>query len=376
MTNEKNDARTATDATASASRRAAASGRPAAVTVRGARKAFGSKEVLRDVSLTIHEGEILSLIGPSGAGKSTMLRCMTLLDRFDSADFSYGDLEVCTPERGYLPQAVREARMRFGIVFQNYNLFNLKDIHYIGFDNFVSVIKSTSISFTQVLWNTLLWVVFSLIFQFLLGFLLAMMLRKPFTGRSIYCGFVFYTWALCGFAIGLIWSWLFNGQFGIINDLLMKAGIIKSNIGWLSEPRWAMVSVVITNVWYGVPYFGIMLLAALQSVPKELYEAATIDGCGSVQQLFSVTIPYIKPTIVSTVLLRTMWIMNFPDIIYAMTQGGPINSTNILATSMVTKVFTEYDYGQGSAIGVIIMVILFTYSIIYLKVMKKSEDDV
>ena len=156
----------------------------------------------------------------------------------------------------------------------------------------------------------------------------------------------------------------------------MKAGIIKSNIGWLSEPRWAMVSVVITNVWYGVPYFGIMLLAALQSVPKELYEAATIDGCGSVQQLFSVTIPYIKPTIVSTVLLRTMWIMNFPDIIYAMTQGGPINSTNILATSMVTKVFTEYDYGQGSAIGVIIMVILFTYSIIYLKVMKKSEDDV
>lgn len=123
MTNEKNDARTATDATASAGRRAAASGRPAAVTVRGARKAFGSKEVLRDVSLTIHEGEILSLIGPSGAGKSTMLRCMTLLDRFDSADFSYGDLEVCTPERGYLPQAVREARMRFGIVFQNYNLF-------------------------------------------------------------------------------------------------------------------------------------------------------------------------------------------------------------------------------------------------------------
>ncbi len=118
-----------------------------------------------------------------------------------------------------------------------------------------------------------------------------------------------------------------------------------------------------------------MLLAALQSVPKELYEAATIDGCGSVQQLFSVTIPYIKPTIVSTVLLRTMWIMNFPDIIYAMTQGGPVNSTNILATSMVTKVFTEYDYGQGSAIGVIIMVFLLTYSIIYLKVMKKSEDD-
>lgn len=262
------------------------------------------------------------------------------------------------------------------MAFQNYNLFNLNDIHYIGLENFKKIVTSTSVNFWQILGNTFVWVFFSLIFQFLLGFLLAMMLRKPFKGRSVYCGFVFYTWALCGFAIGLIWSWLFNGQFGVINDLLMKVGLIKKNIGWLSEPGVAMVSVIITNVWYGVPYFGIMLLAALQSVPNELYEAATIDGCTGVQQLFYVTIPYIKPTIISTVLLRTMWIVNFPDIIYAMTQGGPVNSTNILASHMITKVFTEYDYGQGSAIGVIIMVILLLYSIIYLKVMKSTEDDI
>ena len=124
------------------------------------------------------------------------------------------------------------------------------------------------------------------------------------------------------------------------------------------------------------PFFGIMLLAALQSVPNELYEAAVLDGCGPVKQLFSVTIPYIKPTIISTILLRTMWIINFPDIIYAMTNGGPANSTNILATQMINKVYKQYDYGQGSAIGVIIMLLLLIYAVIYLKLTNANEDNI
>jgi multiple sugar transport system permease protein len=142
--------------------------------------------------------------------------------------------------------------------------------------------------------------------------------------------------------------------------------LIESNIGFLSNPKFAMASVIVVNIWYGVPFFAIMLLAALQSVPEELMEAAKIDGAGPIRRLFSIIIPYIKPTIISTTLLRTMWIMNFPDIIYAMTNGGPSNSTNILATQMINKILKFYDYGQGSAIGVIIMFILFTYAIGYL----------
>ena len=261
------------------------------------------------------------------------------------------------------------------MAFQSYNLFNLKNIQFVGLENFRSIIFSKSVDFWKILYNTLRWTVLSLVFQFLLGFFLALLLRKPFRGRSVYCGFVFYSWALCGFAIGLIWTWLFNGQFGVINDLLMKAGIIKENVGWLSNPDIAMYSVVVANVWYGVPYFGIMLLAALQSVPAELYEAATIDGANTVQQLFHVTIPYIKPTIVSTVLLRSMWIVNFPDLIYAMTNGGPVNSTHILGTMMINKVYKEFDYGQGSAYGVLIMALLLIYAVIYLRLTKATEDD-
>ncbi len=264
-----------------------------------------------------------------------------------------------------------------GIVmaFQNYNMFDLRNVHFIGLDNFRAVIENPNISFVQILVNTLVWTLCSLILQFVLGFGLALLLKRPFKGRGVYSGFVFYGYALSGFAIGLLWSWLFNGQFGLFNDMLMRIGLIKEPIGFLSNPNIAMISVIITNVWYGIPFFGIMLLAALQSVPKELYEASLLDGCGPVRQLFYVTIPYIKPTIVSTLLLRTMWIVNFPDIIYSMTNGGPVNRTNILATQMINTVFKEYNYGRGSAIGVIIMLILFVYSVIYLKLTKSTAED-
>ncbi len=261
------------------------------------------------------------------------------------------------------------------IAFQEYNLFNLKDIHFNGLGNFKAIVSNEYVNFGALCLNTLKWMLLSLLFQFLLGFLLAMMLRSPFKGRSIYCGFVFYPWALCGFSIGLIWSWLFNGQFGVINDLLMRSGIISENISWLSDPNIAMYSVITANVWYGVPYFGIMLLAALQSVPNDLYEAATLDGCGAFKKLINVTLPYIKPTIVSTVLLRSMWIVNFPDLIYAMTNGGPVNSTHILGTMMINKIYKEFDYGQASAYGVVIMLALLLYALLYLKFTRASEEN-
>jgi len=263
------------------------------------------------------------------------------------------------------------------ISFQNYTLFDMSSIKFNGFENFKKIFTDTNFSFLKILFNTLIWVVVSLLFQFIIGFILALLMKKPFKGRGIYSALVFYPWALSGFAIGLIWAWMLNGQFGIINDILMKAGIISTKIGFLSDPKLSMISVIAVNIWYGVPFFAIMLLAALQSVPNELYEAAKIDGAGFVRQLFSITIPYIKPTIISTTLLRTMWIMNFPDIIYAMTNGGPANSTNILATQMINKIQKFYDYGQGSAYGVIIIFILFIYVVMYLKLSsRKGEDNV
>lgn len=259
------------------------------------------------------------------------------------------------------------------IAFKRYTMLDLSQTRFNGLDNFVAVFSNPNISFVQILLNSAVWVSASLAAQFLLGFGLALLLKKPFVGRGAYTGFVFYTWALSGFAIGLVWSWLFNGQFGVVNDLLIRARILESPLGFLSDPKLAMVSVIVANVWYGIPFFAIMLLAALQSVPKELYESAEIDGAGRVRQLFQVTVPYIKPTITSTVLLRMMWIMNFPEIIYGMTGGGPANSTNILATEMINKIIKAYDYGQGSAIGFVIMGLLFAFAVFYLRFAAREE---
>jgi multiple sugar transport system permease protein len=257
--------------------------------------------------------------------------------------------------------------------FMRYTMMDLSKTRFNGVDNFIAIFTNPNIKFVQIFFNTVIWVIVSLTGQFVLGFSLALLLRKPFKGRGVYTGFVFYTWALSGFAIGLVWSWLFNGQFGVINDILIKIGILKVPVGFLSNPNYALASVIIANLWYGIPFFAIMLLAALQSVPRELYESAEIDGSGKVRQLFQLTIPYISSTVTSTILLRFMWIMNFPDIIYGMTGGGPANATNILATEMINKIIKSYDFGQGSAVGFIIVSILFVCAVFYLRIVARKE---
>ncbi|PNR98575.1 carbohydrate ABC transporter permease [Petrotoga olearia] len=255
--------------------------------------------------------------------------------------------------------------------FKNYSLYNFQNIEWIGFENFKTIFSDPF--YIDTIWNTLKWVIFSVFFQLILGFILALLMKEPFKGRGVYAGLVFYPWAISGFAIGLIWSWLLNGQFGVINDILIKIGIIEEGISFLSDPSLAMFSVILVNVWYGIPFFAIMILAALQSVPDSLYDAAEIDGAGYFTKLFNITIPYIKPTLINTILLRTIWVMNFPDIIYGMTRGGPAGSTEILAVKMINTVFYESDYSKAAAHGVVIILIFFIYTMMYLKLTSKGE---
>lgn len=260
-----------------------------------------------------------------------------------------------------------------GIVmaFQDYKLFDLRNVRFIGLDNFKNAFNDPK--FLMAMQNSAYWVFFSLIFQFLFGFTLALLLKKPFKGRGIYQGFVFYSWALSGFLIGMIWKWMFNSQIGVINDILLQLGIIHERIGFLSDPNWAMTSVIIANVWYGVAFFAIMLLAALQSVPSELYEAAVMDGASSFRKLWNVTLPYIMPTIIATTLLRAIWIFNDPTIIYGLTNGGPAGSTHTLSSLMLDKIIYAGDYGAASAIGIIMIVILLLYTIFFLSVTKAEK---
>ncbi|MDQ0200301.1 carbohydrate ABC transporter permease [Neobacillus ginsengisoli] len=257
------------------------------------------------------------------------------------------------------------------MAFQNYSLFDLNNIDFIGLGNFKTILADAG--FKQSLLNSFYWVFCSLIPQLIIGFIVALLLRKKFRGRGIYQSFIFFPWAMSGFLIGLIWRWMLNGQGGVINDLLIKLKIIHSAIPFLADPTWAMVSVIVANVWYGITFFSIMILAALQSIPDELFEAAKIDGANYMQQLFKITIPYILPTLIVTTLLRVIWILNFPDLIYSLTNGGPAGSTHILSTYMIDKLINGQNYGQAAAVGVMMMIILLFFAVFYLLATKFNK---
>jgi multiple sugar transport system permease protein len=264
----------------------------------------------------------------------------------------------------YLPM-LQGARM----AFLDYKLWDLTSTPFVGLDNFAKVLSDPV--FPTVTGNTLLWVVGSLVPQFVLGFLIALALRQRFRFRGVYQALVFFPWAVSGFLIGMLFRWMFNAEFGVINDLLMKAHLISAPLPWLADPKLAMFAVIVANVWYGVTFFAIMILAALQSVPDEVLEAASLDGAGKARQLFSIVIPYIATTLFLTVLLRVIWIFNFPDIIWAMTGGGPANRTHIITTWMIN--FTQQgDYGTASAIGLIVVAVLFVFCAFYLFAMRRA----
>lgn len=313
------------------------------------------------MSLRIREGGSAGIAGGAAPSRRRAFRArhgLTLL-----AFMAPAIVFVCWFTYAPMLQGARMA-------FHDWNLWDLTSTPFVGLDNFVAVFQDPS--FPTVAWNSVLWVVASLVPQLVIGFLIALALRKRFRFRGLYQALVFFPWAVSGFLIGMLFRWMFNAEFGVVNDLLMKAGLIEAPLPWLADPKLAMFAVIAANVWYGVTFFAIMILAALQSVPDDVLEAASIDGAGKARQLFSIIIPYISMTLFLTVLLRVIWIFNFPDIIWAMTGGGPANQTHIVTTWMIN--YTQQgNYGIASAIGLIVVAFLFVFCAFYLMAMRRAQ---
>lgn len=252
----------------------------------------------------------------------------------------------------------------FIFAFQKYKLGS-RDIYFNGLDNFRKLFADRALP--MIIRNTVIFVAASLAGQFLGGFSLALALWKNFRCRGIYQSIVFLPWAFSAFVVGLMFRWSFNGEYGVINDLLLKIGLINEKIAWLGTPGYSLAVVIMATIWMGIPFFAIMLLAALQSIPTDIYEAASIDGAGVIGKFFEITIPYIKPTLVMTLLMRTIWILNSIDIIIVTTDGGPANHSMTLTSYMYSRAFGGHDFGLACAIGVLLMAVLFVYTIIYMK---------
>ncbi|WP_405541733.1 sugar ABC transporter permease [Streptomyces phaeochromogenes] len=257
------------------------------------------------------------------------------------------------------------------MAFRNWKLTDLTDTSWVGLKNFRDVFADPA--WGTVLGNTGIWVFGSIVPQLVIGFALALWLRRKFRFRGLYQALIFFPWAISGFLIGILFRWMFNSEFGVVNDLLQKAGLIDEPVAWLADPQTAMFAVVVANIWYGVTFFTIMILAALQSIPEELYEAAALDGAGKVRTLFQITIPYIRVTLALTVLLRVIWIFNFPDLIFGMTGGGPNNETHIVTTWMI-KITQQGDYGKASALGLIVVATLLVFAVFFLLATREKRE--
>lgn len=246
--------------------------------------------------------------------------------------------------------------------FRDIQLLNPFSGGFIGLDHFRTLGQDQD--FYRALKNTLWWTGASVALQFVFGLILALLLDKPFYGRGLAQALVFLPWAVPSFLAGLNWAWLFNPVIGPLPHWLHGLGLMASPNNILADPNLAMWGPIIANVWWGIPFFAITLLAALQAIPRDLYEAAAIDGAGPVQRFMSITLPFLAPTIAITVLLRTIWISNFADLIIVMTNGGPADRTQIVASYIFTQAFKRLDFGYASAIALVLLMLLLAYSML------------
>ncbi|TCL42439.1 carbohydrate ABC transporter permease [Harryflintia acetispora] len=249
--------------------------------------------------------------------------------------------------------------------FLNYNLLTPNDIHFNGLENYQKLFSNPDL--WLIVKNSIIWVVVVVFFQFLLGFTLAMLLNSQFRGKGLYQSVAFLPWAVSGFLIGLTFKWLFSQHNGVINFALQSLGLIDAPVSWLGSETFSMIVPIVGMIWYGVPFFGIMILAALQSIPVDVIESAKIDGASATQTFFKVMIPYVRPTITVTLLLRVIWVFNSPDIIYITTAGGPANTSNILPLYVFNQAYYSMDFGYGAAAGILMMEVLLIYAMLYLK---------
>ncbi len=245
------------------------------------------------------------------------------------------------------------------------NVIMRKNPSFIGLDNFVEVV--TDRTFRTALWNTTVFTVASVVAHLLLGLGFAMLLNSPLLGnrtKALFRVVYFLPWLFTVAVIAILWRLMLNPN-GVVNYLLEKVGVVDAPVEWLSSPSTALAAVIFINVWAGYPFYMVSLLAGLQGIPKDLYEAARVDGAGTLAQFRNVTLPQLKPIIISMAMLDVIWTTQQFALIWMTTGGGPIDKTEMLSTYTYKLAFSEYQFSLASASAVVIfagsMVLAFLY---------------
>lgn len=242
---------------------------------------------------------------------------------------------------------------------------------FVGLRNYIAVLSDST--FWNGLRVTVVWTAGSVILQIVIGLCLAHLLNRPIRARAFFRAALFFPWVVPVVVVAYLWRWLYNSFYGVINRVLWDLGLMEDPILWLSSPDTALASAMVVNVWIGVPFATVVFLAALQTVPAEEYEAAKVDGATSLQEFWHVTLPNLKTIIAIVFLLRTIWITNNFSLMWLLTRGGPGDATRVLPIHVYLTTFGGHNFGQGSAIGTLMFLLLIGMSAVYFRIMRQQE---
>jgi trehalose/maltose transport system permease protein len=269
--------------------------------------------------------------------------------------------------------------------FTDASLTNLEGAEFVGFKNYLSwtVLKSGRIVWSGVLadpawwnavWNTVRFAAISVTLETVLGLLVALILNAEFRGRGLVRAAILIPWAIPTIVSARMWGWMLNDQFGILNDILINLGLIERGIAWTANPDTAMVAVLIVDVWKTTPFMALLILAGLQMVPKDIYEAAHIDGVHPVKQFFKITLPLIRPAIMVAVIFRLLDALRIFDLIYVLTPNSAQTKTMSVISRENLIEFDKFAYGSAQSTLLFLLIALFTILYIWLGRVRLEGD--
>ena len=259
-----------------------------------------------------------------------------------------------------------------GVVFYpivNTLWLSLHDVNLVRVGEFVGLGHYVTLSqdplFWRILRQTFFWTLSSVMVKLILGLALGMLLHQKVRGRNLFRTLLLIPWAMPAVAAAVVWRWIYDANFGYLNDLLFEIGLITEPIVWLGNARSAFAAAVLTDAWVGLPFMAFVFLSGLQSVDERLYEAAKVDGAGAWARFVHITIPQLAPVILVATLVSAIWTFNSFNIVYVLTGGGPLQATEILVTYTYSQAFERLQFGTAAALATVTFVILLAFSVAY-----------
>jgi multiple sugar transport system permease protein len=254
----------------------------------------------------------------------------------------------------------------------NVRTFRSGEAPFVGLDNYTKLLSDPA--FIRAAQLSLAFTIISLSLQFIVGFGLALFFNRPFPGNGILRSMLLLAWLLPSVVGGNLFRWMYDGDYGIINFFLQSIGLMQEPRYWLLDPDTALMGTILANAWVGIPFNMLLLLAGLQNISPTLYEAATVDGASVFQRFLHITLPLMRPVALGVLLLAFIYTFKVFDLIYVMTQGGPVNTTTVLPIQIYRLNFQFFRFGEGAAGATLLLVGLMFLAVGYAWLIRREES--